>query len=218
MAACTTRPRRNGRRRRMRPSRGGTRRRRRSGWPPARRSRRLADCPGACLRCFVRTNSVSAPPGSGSTGSVRRTSSTRSGRKSTNWPRWWRPVTDRIRRAPRRRWAICCSPSPTSRENWASSRKRRCARRTRSSRAASTRWSSAIVESGRRMQDMSLEELEEQWQQVKRPLTPRRHEEHEERQACNRQELLRRHERRREEHQISRPSPRERRSGGNAVF
>ena len=42
--------------------------------------------------------------------------------------------------APKKRWAICCSRSPTCRASSASSPKRRCARRTRSSPAASRRW------------------------------------------------------------------------------
>ena len=69
-----------------------------------------------------------------------------------------------IGRAPRKKWATCSSRSPTCRASSASSPRRRCGRPTTSSRAASRTMERAIAASGRAMKEMTLDELEEEWQ------------------------------------------------------
>ena len=95
---------------------------------------------------------------------ARRTSSTRSGRKSTNWPRSWRRSRPDPARAEEEMGDLLFAIANLSRklgiEPEAALRKAN-EKFTRRFEA----MEQAIVESGRRMQDMSLEELEEQWQQ-----------------------------------------------------
>ena len=122
-----------------------------------------------CPRCCARTRSARARRRSASTGARPATSSTRSRKRSTSCARWSRRRARSIRRAPRRRWATCSSPSRTSRASSASSRRPRCARRTTSSRSASGRLEQAVADSGRAMKDMTLDELEAEWQRLKSP-------------------------------------------------
>ena len=64
-------------------------------------------------------------------------------------------------------WAICCSPSSTWRATWRSIPKRRCGRPMPSSSGASGSIEAAAAEGGRSVGDMTLNELEDLWNQAK---------------------------------------------------
>ena len=75
----------------------------------------------------------------------------------------------RARRRPKRKKssAICCSRSPTSRGRWASSPRRRCESRTTSFSGGSMMSSGRSRQSGQRLRDLTLEQLEAHWTTAK---------------------------------------------------
>ena len=72
------------------------------------------------------------------------------------------------RSAAKRRWATCSSRSPTSPASWASSRSRRCGRRTTKFTKRFTALEARVHDTGRTVREMTLDELEREWNAVKK--------------------------------------------------
>ena len=73
----------------------------------------------------------------------------------------------KARRGSKKRWATCCSRSPTSRASWGSSRSRRCGRPIEKFTTRFQALERALEAAGRSVHDATLEEMEAVWERVK---------------------------------------------------